>query len=84
VALSERRQLDAVTFRQRLGYARVRSLDFEVEALPGRAAVRITGRGYGHGAGLCQWGAKVAAQAGWDYLHILEHYYPGTELQQLY
>lgn len=84
VALGGGRRLDAVTFRQRLGYARLKSLDFEAEPLPGRAAVRISGRGFGHGAGLCQWGARVAAQAGWDYRRILAHYYPGTELQQLY
>jgi stage II sporulation protein D len=76
--------MDAVTFRQKLGYSRLRSLDFELEPLAGRGQVRIVGRGYGHGAGLCQWGAKVAAEAGWDYQRILAHYYPGSELQPLY
>ncbi len=84
LALSAERTLDAVTFRQRLGYARVRSLDFELEPTHGSEAVRIAGRGFGHGAGLCQWGARAAAGEGWDYRRILAHYYPGAELQHLY
>ena len=48
------------------------------------AAYVFTGRGYGHGAGLCQWGAKALADEGRGYREILSHYYPGAELQQLY
>ena len=33
----------------------------------GASGYRFSGRGYGHGAGLCQWGAKVLADEGWDY-----------------
>ena len=72
----------AATFRQRLGYTKLKSLDFEVERT-GHGYL-FTGRGYGHGAGLCQWGAKVLADEGWSYKDILSHYYPGAELQQLY
>jgi stage II sporulation protein D len=46
--------------------------------------VVLEGKGFGHGAGLCQWGARVFAEKGWDYRRILSHYYPGTELQTLY
>lgn len=77
-----RRKLDAVTFRQRAGYRNVKSLAFEVTAKG--ETLQLEGRGYGHGAGLCQWGAKVAADQGWDHRRILSHYYPGTELQRLY
>ena len=38
------------------------------------------GKGYGHGVGLCQWGAIGQSQNGIDYKRILEHYFPGTEL----
>lgn len=41
---------------------------------------RITTKGYGHGVGLSQWGAKALAEQGADYAAILAHYYPGTEL----
>ncbi len=77
------RTLEGVEFRQRFGYERVRSLLFEVTG-DGKGGVRLVGRGFGHGAGLCQWGAKLMADAGKRYQEILLHYYPGTELQTLY
>lgn len=83
VRVGPERTLDAVSFRERLGYTRLKSLNFEVERGSG-PEIRISGRGYGHGAGLCQWGAKVLADEGWDYRRILTHYYPGAELQTLY
>jgi stage II sporulation protein D len=77
------RSVDAVQFRQLLGYDKVRSLSFDV-ASDGHGGVRLTGRGSGHGAGLSQWGAKQMADEGRDYRAILSHFYPGTELQTLY
>jgi stage II sporulation protein D len=77
------RTLDGVEFRQRFGYERVRSLLFEVSG-DGKGGIHLVGRGFGHGAGLCQWGAKLMADAGKGYRDILLHYYPGTELQTLY
>ena len=44
--------------------------------------VRIFGRGYGHGVGLSQWGAKTLAENGWDYTGILGLYFPGTTIGQ--
>jgi len=77
------RSLGGVEFRQRLGYDRVRSLAFEVTPTGGGGA-RLTGRGFGHAAGLSQWGAREMADSGQDYRAILAHFYPGTELQTLY
>jgi len=56
----------------------VPSVFFEIE-LSGSEVV-ISGRGLGHGVGLCQWGAREMAQHGHDYKAILAHYYPGTRL----
>lgn len=44
------------------------------------ASVRLVGSGWGHGVGMCQWGAMQLSRDGVDYERILEHYYPGTEL----
>ena len=74
--------VDAVTFRQLLGYDQVKSLWFSVKATDD--GIKLVGRGMGHGAGLCQWGSKVLAEEGWDYRQILEHYYPNTEIQKMY
>lgn len=43
----------------------------------------ITSRGYGHGIGLCQFGANGMAKAGYDYQQILHHCYQGFELCRL-
>jgi stage II sporulation protein D len=42
------------------------------------------GAGWGHGVGLCQVGATVMAQLGFNYEQILKHYYKGAELEKLY
>lgn len=46
--------------------------------------IRITGRGWGHGVGLCQIGAAHMALKGASCSEILDYYYPGTRLVQLY
>ena len=38
------------------------------------------GRGWGHGVGMCQWGAAELARRGVSAAEILSYYYPGTEL----
>ena len=43
----------------------------------------IDGRGWGHGIGMSQYGARGYAEAGWGYGRILAHYYRGTELKQV-
>ena len=42
--------------------------------------LRIHGKGWGHGVGLCQLGATRMAQEGHDWRAILMHYYPDTQL----
>ncbi|KOP64427.1 sporulation protein [Bacillus sp. FJAT-18019] len=39
---------------------------------------KFTGRGFGHGLGMSQWGAKGMADEGYDYKQILQHYYRDT------
>jgi SpoIID/LytB domain protein len=71
-------RLDAIrrTFRE------LPSTLFVVEpAGPGRW--RFVGGGFGHGAGLSQAGAIDLAWRGWSLRRILDHYYPGTQLQPL-
>lgn len=43
----------------------------------------LKGKGWGHGVGLCQIGAAVMAEEGYDYLKILAHYYPHSQLSHL-
>ena len=46
----------------------------------GEAVFLVSGRGYGHGVGMSQYGAYGQALAGRSYDRILAHYYTGTEL----
>lgn len=69
------------SLRAALGYSRVPSIFFEPE-LAEREVV-LSGRGLGHGVGLCQWGAEELARKGYTYQRILQHYYPGTVLGRI-
>ena len=40
------------------------------------------GRGWGHGVGMCQWGAMAMAEQGYTAEKILAHYYPGTAVRK--
>jgi stage II sporulation protein D len=60
---------------------RLRSTLFSV-AVSGNQ-IQFSGRGFGHGVGLSQWGAHNLAQQGHTYLQILGHYYQGAQLSQL-
>ncbi|MGC8867100.1 MAG: SpoIID/LytB domain-containing protein, partial [Elusimicrobiales bacterium] len=44
---------------------------------------KIYGRGWGHGIGLCQDGAKKMADLGFNYKKILEFYYPGSKIMNI-
>jgi len=45
-----------------------------------RRMLTVNGAGYGHGVGLCQWGAAGLASSGRDWREILHYYYRGAEL----
>lgn len=75
------RETKASLFRQAAGYARVRSLWMDVEKTGG--GLRFTGKGYGHGVGMCQWGANGMARRGAGYRAILARYYPRTRIASI-
>ena len=72
------RELQAAEFRKVAGYAKVRSLKMEIVPVAGEW--RFTGEGWGHGVGLCQFGANGMARRGAGFREILARYYPGTEI----
>ena len=51
---------------------------------PVEDGIVLSGGGLGHGIGMSQYGANGCAQAGMDMEQILQTYYPGTALYQLY
>ena len=82
ISAKGRLTISAVNFRKIIGYTVIKSTNFEAR-IAGDDAV-FTGIGYGHGVGLCQWGAKQRAGDGFDYREILSYYYPGTRLGRVY
>lgn len=44
----------------------------------------LRGGGWGHGAGMCQWGAVGRAEAGQGYRQILRAYFSGAEVARIY
>ena len=74
-------RLSGADFRRILGYDTLKSTLFAV-AVDGQYA-RFAGRGYGHGVGMDQWGAKAMADQGYRVYEILEYYYPGAALAML-
>lgn len=65
-------------FRMAVGPVELRSTAFSVERRG--ETLRFTGRGFGHGVGMCVIGAGRRATRGEDAAGILGHYYPGLEL----
>ncbi len=61
-----------------IGWDRLKSNWYEVRV--SGEHVSFTGRGLGHGVGLCQIGAEVMGEEGKSYREILAYYYPGTKL----
>lgn len=75
--------LAASSFRfaidRELGWNKVRSDLYEIRNSNGK--ILFSGKGAGHGVGLCQAGAEEMAREGKTYREILDFYYPGTNLR---
>ena len=81
-------RIPAVNFRERVsrGQPRAKQLLSTRWAAPPRIspeALVVQGQGWGHGVGLCQYGANGYARRGAGYRIILRRYYPGADLVQL-
>lgn len=44
-------------------------------------SITIVGKGFGHGVGMSQYGAKAMAESGKNYIDILKYYYKGIEVR---
>ena len=75
-------EISGEDLRKAIGYDKLKSTMFTLEMINGSFV--FNGKGYGHGVGLSQWGAKGMAEKGYKYTEILEHFYPGTRIEQIY
>jgi len=69
----------AVTCRV-LGWNTIKSTAFDLRIE--KNVYIFTGRGLGHGLGLCQYGAMEMARRGYSYREILRQYFPGAKIQK--
>lgn len=60
--------------RKNFGFDVIRSHPDEIKIEEDK--IIFSGRGFGHGVGLCQWGAMEMARQGYTFKQILAHYYP--------
>lgn len=74
--------MPAADFRLAVGPAKLPSVFFDIRRIPD--GFEFSGRGFGHGVGMCQWGARGMAEAGLGAAEILRRYYPGAQLIRLY
>ena len=51
------------------------------QSSPSTSEVKIVGKGYGHGVGMSQYGAKALAENGYTYQDILKYYYTNVEIK---
>ncbi len=75
-------KLSGARFRAWVGAAKIKSTAFHVAGR--EQGFRIVGRGFGHGVGMCQWGAKIMGDRGYATAAILKHYYPDAILRKLW
>lgn len=71
-------------FRIGFGPEKLRSIWIadQIGNQPGQITVK--GRGFGHGVGLCQWGAYAYAKKNWTPKRIVEHYYPKAHFAKIW
>jgi stage II sporulation protein D len=80
---AQRLSLRGETFREvvtrALGPKSLRSTLFTIRTTP--EGIRFSGRGFGHGVGLCQAGALARLRAGASPAAVLSFYFPGTSVR---
>lgn len=79
ITRSEHNNIPIATIRAMLGSMQMRSLFVDSFAADG-TRYSLAGRGFGHGVGMSQHGARVMAERGVFFRDILNFYYPGTVL----
>lgn len=79
----QKKNFSGSELRSHIGYGKLKSAAFKV--IKAGSLFLFRGQGFGHGVGLCQWGARTMAEKGATFQQILRHYYhveasPETEL----
>lgn len=76
------KNIKATELRKIFGFTEIKSTWFEASLA--KNEITLKGKGYGHGVGMCQWGARGMAEEGATFREILKFYYPDSELMTMY
>ncbi len=82
VSASGSKEMNANDFRLLVGPNYLYSTAFDSKN--NGKCITFSGRGWGHGVGLCQYGAQAMAEKGFQWTAILKYYYPKIELVRVY
>jgi len=74
-------KISSKDFRNAIGPNVIMSTNFQASLIDDD--IVFEGLGWGHGVGLCQWGAYFMAKEGYSYKQIIEYYYPGSEISPM-
>jgi stage II sporulation protein D len=74
-------ELKSNNFRIKVGATRLKSTLLKTTS--NHDGILFTGKGYGHGVGMSQWGANMMARKGFGYQDILKHYYQSVKIVAL-
>lgn len=74
-------KIKAADFRKKIGNTIIKSTLFDVNVIGNK--IFVSGKGYGHGVGMSQYGAVEMAKKGSNYKDIIEFYFPGTNIEKI-
>jgi stage II sporulation protein D len=76
--------VEGADFRVAVGPEKMRSIWIASDIKKGNGYVALKGRGFGHGVGLCQWGAYAFAKQNKSPKAIVMHYYPKARVEKIW
>ena len=74
--------MSARKFRKIMGINKLRSTIFKAKF--GQKKILFFGQGWGHGVGLCQYGAYQMAKENKNMSEIIQYYFPATQRTKIY
>ena len=76
-------EVPAASLRLKLGSTEMRSTYIE-EIGVDNGSLNLSGSGYGHGVGMCQWGARALAEEGWSSTDIVDYFYRDIKIVKVW
>lgn len=79
---NQTKQVSGATFRSVADSTLIKSTKWDYDPYVSAGYMYFAGKGYGHGVGMCQWGARGMVLKGYNYRDVLYHYYTGITITE--